>query len=188
MNTQEGRISDGELRKNLFAGGMIGASYGLLYSFGFERSVWLPIIIGTLFGVAIGYRLSIRPPTMRYPMHLARRMAYAGTFLLLASTVYAHLLDLELTRTQSILATLLPTVGWAALVITIGMSIARLDEMQRRIQTEAIAIGFAGTAILVGGYSLLQFAGFSQINIGVTILIMSLMWLLGKLWTLWRYR
>ena len=66
--------------------------------------------------------------------------------------------------------------------------IASLDELQRRIQTEAIAIGFAGTAIVVGGYALLQFAGYAQVNVGVVILIMSLMWLVGKLWTLWRYR
>ena len=121
-------------------------------------------------------------------MYMARRMAYAGTFLLLASVVYAYLLDLELTRTQIILATLLPTVGWAALIISIGMAIASLDELQRRIQTEAIAIGFAGTAILVGAYSLLQFAGFGQINVGVVLLVMAVMWLVGKLWTLWRYR
>lgn len=188
MKITEGKVSDIELLKNLFAGGMTGAAYGLLYGFGFDRDVWLPIIIGILFGVAIGFRLSMRPPKMRYPMFMARRMAYAGTFLLLASVGYASLIDLELTLMQVILTTLLPTAGWAALVITIGMAIASLDEMQRRIQTEAIAIGFAGTVILVGGYALLQFAGFPQINVGVVLLIMSLMWLVGKLWTLWRYR
>jgi len=39
-------------------------------------------------------------------------------------------------------------------VISIGIAIASLDELQRRIQTKAIAIGFAGTAIFVGGYAL----------------------------------
>jgi hypothetical protein len=188
MNTNEGRVPNVELRKNLFAGGLVGAAYGLLYAYGFERNIWLPIITGALFGVVIGFRISVHPPRMRYPMYMARRMAYAGTFLLLASVVYAYLLDLELTRTQIILATLLPTVGWAALIISIGMAIASLDELQRRIQTEAIAIGFAGTAILVGAYSLLQFAGFGQINVGVVLLVMAVMWLVGKLWTLWRYR
>jgi len=188
MNNIEGRLSKVELRKNLFAGGLVGAAYGLLYAYGFEQDIWLPIVIGALFGVAIGYRISIHPPKMRYPMYMARRMAYAGTFLLLVSVVYAYLLDMDLTRTQIILVTLLPTGGWAALVISISMAIAHLDELQRRIQTEAIAIAFAGTAIIVGGYALLQFAGFAQINIGIVILIMSFMWLIGKLWTLWRYR
>jgi len=188
MNTNEGRISNVELRKNLFAGGLVGAAYGLLYAYGFERDIWLPIVIGALFGVAIGFRISTHPPKMRYPLYMARRIAYSASFFLVASTIYSYLIDLELTGPQIILITLLPTVGWAALVISIGTAIASLDELQRRIQTEAIAIGFAGTAIIVGGYALLQFAGFTQINIGVVILIMSLMWLIGKLWTLWRYR
>ena len=93
-----------------------------------------------------------------------------------------------LSQTKVFLVTLLPWSGWTALVVSIGMMIAHLDELQRRIQTEAIAIGFAGTAIAVGGYALLQFVGFAQINIGIVLLIMSLMWLVGKLWTLWRYR
>jgi len=188
MDTTEGRVSSIELRKNIFAGGLVGAAFGWLSGIGFEGRITISIIIGLLFGMAIGYRISIRPPKMRYPMYLARRMAYAATFFLVVSTIYSYLIDLELTATQIILATLLPVVGWAALVISIGMAIASLDELQRRIQTEAIAIGFAGTAILVGGYALLQFAGFAQINVGVVLLVMSLMWLIGKLWTLWRYR
>ncbi len=73
-------------------------------------------------------------------------------------------------------------------MVSMGMMIASLDELQRRIQTEAIAIGFAGTAIIVGGYALLQFTGFAEINIGIMLVIMSLMWLIGKLWTMWKYR
>jgi hypothetical protein len=39
------------------------------------------------------------------------------------------------------------------------MAIASLDELQRRIQTEAIAIAYAGTAIVCGGYGVLGTAG-----------------------------
>jgi len=66
-------------------------------------------------------------------------------------------------------------------VISIGMAIASLDELQRRIQTEAIAIGFAGTAIFVGGYALFQFAGLSEVNVGLVLFAMSGFWLAGKL-------
>jgi hypothetical protein len=177
-----------ELTKNLFAAGLTGASFGLLYASGFEMSLVLGVLIGALFGIAIGFRLTYRPPKMRYPMRLARRMAYAATFFLLVSMVYSYLIDLDLTRSQAVLVTLLPTLGWTALVVSIGMAIASLDELQRRIQTEAIAIGFAGTAIFVAGYALLQFAGFATINLGVVLLVMAAMWLVGKLWTLWRYR
>jgi hypothetical protein len=159
-----------------------------LYTSGFEFGTLVGLVTGALFGVAIGFRIIRRPPKMRYPMYLLRRTLLAAAFLFLASYLYSYLLDQELNNSQAILATLLPWAGWIALVVSVGMMIASLDELQRRIQTEAIAIGFAGTAIAVGGYALLQFSGFAKINIGIVLLIMSLMWLIGKLWTLWRYR
>jgi hypothetical protein len=181
-------FSTAEERKTVIVAGIAGAAMGLLYASGFEFGELLGLGIGALFGVAIGFRISRRPPKMRYPIYLLRRTLMAATFLFLASYVYAYLLDQNLSQSQAFLATLLPWVGWAALVVSIAIMIASLDELQRRIQTEAIAIGFAGTAIVVGGYALLQFAGYAQVNVGVVILIMSLMWLVGKLWTLWRYR
>ncbi len=81
-----------------------------------------------------------------------------------------------------------PLAGMGCVVISIGIAIASLDELQRRIQTEAIAIGFAGTAIFVGGYALFQFAGLSEVNVGLVLFAMSGFWLAGKLRTLWRYR
>lgn len=186
---QDGQgISAAEERKTVIVAGIAGAALGLLYASGFEFGELLGLGIGTLFGVAIGFRISRRPPKMRYPMYLLRRTLMAATLLFIASYVYAYLLDQDLSRSQALLATLLPWIGWTALIVSLAIMIASLDELQRRIQTEAIAIGFAGTAIVVGGYALLQFAGFPQVNVGVVLLIMSLMWLLGKLWTLWKYK
>ena len=177
-----------EERKTVIVAGIAGATLGLLYASGFEFGYLVGLGIGALFGIAVGFRITRRPPRMRYPMYLLRRTLMAATLLFLTSYVYSYLLDQNLSRTQAFWITLLPWAGWAAVVMSIGMMIASLDELQRRIQTEAIAIGFAGTAIAVGGYALLQFAGFAQINVGVVLLIMSLMWLVGKLWTLWRYK
>jgi hypothetical protein len=181
-------FSAAEERKTVIVAGIAGAAFGLLYASGFEFGDLLGLGIGALFGMAIGFRISRRPPKMRYPIYLLRRTLMAATFLFITSYVYAYLLDQDLSQLQGLLVSLLPWVGWAALVVSIAMMIASLDELQRRIQTEAIAIGFAGTAIIVGGYALLQFAGYAYVNVGVVLLIMSLMWLVGKLWTLWRYR
>jgi len=64
-----------------------------------------------------------------------------------------------------------------------------LDELQRRIQTEAIAIGFAGTVFACGGYGLLGLAGIAPtLNWNWVVFVMVFMWFLGKMWTLWRYR
>jgi len=98
------------------------------------------------------------------------------------------LLDQNLSQTQQYWAAGIPLLGWSLLVASIGLAIASLDELQHRIQTEAIAIGFAGTAIFVGGYAIFQFAGLGDVNVDLILLAMSVFWLAGKLWTLWRYR
>jgi hypothetical protein len=182
------RDSEIEDRKTLIAAGLTGAALGLEYSTVIEFGIIMGLVIGALFGLAIGIRIIRKPPKMRYPMYLLRRTLLAAAYLFLTTYVYDILTEQALSQTKVFLVTLLPWSGWTALVVSIGMMIAHLDELQRRIQTEAIAIGFAGTAIIVGGYALLQFNGYAKINIGIVILIMSFMWLIGKLWTLWRYR
>jgi hypothetical protein len=188
MKENSPTTSSSELSKNLItgaiAGGMAGAAFG--YSLG---SLWIGIIVGSLFGLAIGYRLQKVPIKMRYPMPIIRRILLAAGFCLLVGMGYAVLLDRGWSGTRAILAAVLPIAAWAFLVVTLGMAIASLDELQRRIQTEAIAIGFAGTVIVCGGYGLLGLAGIlPAINWGMVIFVMVLMWFIGKMWTLWRYR
>lgn len=188
MNTMKEKNFSSEDMKTVLASSIAGAAMGLLYAYGFEFGILVGLLGGAFFGAAIGFRISRRPPKMRYPMYLLRRMLIAATFMLVASFFYSYLLDQNLTQGQRFWTVLLPLAGWAALIVSIGMAIASLDELQRHIQTEAIAIGFAGTAIFVGGYALFQFAGLAEINVGVVLLAMSVMWLIGKFWTLWRYR
>ena len=187
MKSFENGIPDAEMRKNLVAGGIAGAGLGLFFGLAFGN-ILLGLIVGILFGIAIGFRISRTPPPMRYPLFMLRRMLMAGGFF--AATIFVYLLarDGNLTFFSSRWAVLLPVVGWAIFVASIGIAIASLDEMQRRIQTEGIALGFAGTVIILGGYALLQFEGFARVNVGIFLLIMMLMWLVGKLWTMWRYR
>lgn len=177
-----------EMLKNIVTTGITGAAFALLLASGFEWSIGLGLVIGLLFGMAIGVRLTIKPPRMRYPMFRFRRIMIAAAVFLVGALVYSYLLDQPLSQFQAFLAVLLPLAGWAAVVICIGQVIASMDEMQRRIQIEAIAIAFAATAILVGGYAMLGFADFPQVNWGVVIMLMSAMWLVGKLWTLWKYK
>ncbi len=188
MKTEERRSLGNEEIKTIIMTTITGAAYGLLVGYGFEFSLGLGVLIGTLFGAAIGFQISKKPPRMEYPIALFHWIMLAATVLLLTSFGYSYLLDQNLSQTQQYWAAALPLVGWTFLVISIGWAIASLDEMQRRIQTEAIAIGFAGTAIFVGGYALFQFAGLSEVNVGLVLLAMSVFWLAGKLWTLWRYR
>jgi hypothetical protein len=188
MNPKEQRSIGNDKIRTVIMTAITGGAFGLLYGYGFEISLWLGVLIGALFGAAVGFRISKRPPRMEYPMAIFHRIMMAATFLLLTSFGYSYLLDQNLNQTQQYWAAALPLLGWSILVVSIGLAIASLDEMQRRIQTEAIAIGFAGTAIFVGGYALFQFAGLPEVNVGLVLLAMSGFWLAGKLWTLWRYR
>jgi hypothetical protein len=188
MKTTEQNFSRSDMAKNVAAGGFAGAAYGLLLAVGFDWGIVLGLVTGMLFGMAVGLRLTRRPPKMRYPMYLFRRTMVVAAAFILGALFYSILLDRELSRPQALLAVLPALAGWAFLIISIGMIIASMDEMQRRIQIEAVAIGFAGTVILVGGYAMLGFADFPQVNWGVVIIVMAVMWLVGKLWTLWRYR
>ena len=108
---------------------------------------------------------------MRYQMYLFRRVILSFGIKALTGTAYSCLVDLNLDQTQYYQVTLLPLAGWTFLVISLGTASAHLDELQGRIQTEGIAIAFAGTAVLVAALALLQFAGLPEINTGVVLLI-----------------
>jgi hypothetical protein len=181
-------ISSTETRKNLITGALAGGFLGLTFGFGYGLW-WLGLLVGFLVGVAFGFRLGRMPIKMRFPMYLIRRVVLAATFFMSVNLGYAILLDRGLSQTQIILAAIVPIVAWLLVVVAIGMAIASLDELQRRIQTEAIAIGFAGTAFVCGGYGLLGLAGVAPaLNWGLIIFVMVFMWFLGKMWTMWRYR
>jgi hypothetical protein len=181
-------MSSLEMRKNLLTGAIAGGMLGVAYGYGFGN-LWLGIVVGTLFGLAIGFRISRVPIKMRYPIFMIRRILLAAAFCILLGVGYATLLDRGWTGTPAILAALFPIAAWAFLVVTLGMAIASLDELQRRIQTEAIAIGFAGTVIVCGGFGLLGLAGvLPALNLGFVVFVMVFMWFIGKMWTLWRYR
>jgi len=188
MNIPQKKNNSRELFLNVLSTSLAGAAFGLLYAYGFEFSIPLGILAGAAFGAAIGFRVTHKPPKMRYPLFMLRRTLLAATFLLLGSFVYSYLLDQEISQVQRFWAAALPLAGWTFVVITIGLAIASLDELQRRIQTEAIAIGFAITAVFVGGYALFQFSGLPEVNLGLVLLVMSASLLVGKFWTLWRYR
>jgi len=179
--------SPSEMTKNLIAAGVAGAMLGAAFGVGFG-SLLLGLPVGILFGLAVGYRISVSPPRMRYPAAMTRWMLLAGSLFLATVMGYVQLLDLGWTGRRAVLAALAPVLAWALLVFVLAAAIASLDELQRRIQTEAIAIGFAGTAVVTLGYGLLGFAGVVQLNWGYVVLVMVVMWLAGKLWTLWRYR
>ncbi|MFH1523715.1 MAG: hypothetical protein ABIF04_02015, partial [Chloroflexota bacterium] len=104
-------VSNKEMRKNLLTGAIAGGMLGLTFGYGFD-SLWLGLVSGILFGIAIGFRLSRLPIKMRFPMHLTRRMLLTGALCMLTTFGFTLLLDWGLSRTQIILAALVPIAAW----------------------------------------------------------------------------
>jgi hypothetical protein len=106
-----------------------------------------------------------------------------------ALTVYAVLLVISLVMTTAlqpvlpraafIVITLLPMIGAALAVWAIVRGVRRLDELQRRIQFEALAFAFAGTAFLTFGYGFLENAGQPKFPTFGIWPLMAVLWVTG---------
>lgn len=76
---------------------------------------------------------------------------------------------------------LLPMVPLVFALFAFVRYMGRIDELQRRIQFEALAFAFGGTALLTFGYGFLQsIAGYPQVNWFAVWPVMAVLWLAGK--------
>ena len=77
----------------------------------------------------------------------------------------------------------------AVLIVAIARPLRHLDELQRRIQLEALALAFAGTGILGTSYGFLINAGLPEIDWGSWIWpVMTVLWVVGLVVASRRYR
>ena len=86
-----------------------------------------------------------------------------------------------------VLVALLPVVPGAIVVIVALRFLSRLDELQRKIQGEALAFGFGATAILTFSYGSLQNVGFPDLSWTWIWPLMALLWLIGLVIATRRY-
>ena len=77
----------------------------------------------------------------------------------------------------------------AFVIVSIARGIRRLDELQQKIQLEALAFAFASTGVLASGYGFLQNAGLPDIDWGTLVWpAMVGLWATGVLIASRRYR
>jgi hypothetical protein len=184
-----------EYRKNLSAGLGVGLAIGILLSSALDGLLPFPfdIFVGIIIGLLIGYLIGTRSPMlsdgiqMRYPTYISRRLLVTGALFILGMFGYVSLLNLNLPAAQKVWASLLAIIPSVLFVLVVASAVAHLDEMQRRIQVEGIAIAFAGTVIVASIFTFLGMAGIPSPNWSVLIMVMVIMWVVGKLWTMWRY-
>ena len=82
---------------------------------------------------------------------------------------------------------LLPMVPALFVPFVVLQKIRAMDEMQRRIQFEALGFSFAASAVVTFGYGLLENAGLRQLNWTFVWPVMGTFWILGLLLARRRY-
>lgn len=82
---------------------------------------------------------------------------------------------------------LLPMLGAIAGAWVILRGLWRMDEMQRRIQCDAIALSFLGTALITFGWGFAEGAGVSPLRAFYVWPIMGVLWCIGLIIARWLY-
>lgn len=86
------------------------------------------------------------------------------------------------------LLALSPMLPGALVVWAILRQLSRLDELQRRVQFEALAMAFAGTAFISFSYGFLEGLGYPRLSMFVVWPLMAGLWMLGLVLASRRYK
>lgn len=87
-----------------------------------------------------------------------------------------------------VLVSLMPVVPALVVGWVIIRGVRKMDELQRKIQFEAIVLAFAATALLTFSYGFLENVGFPKISMFVVWPMMASFWVLGTAIGNIRYR
>lgn len=183
----EERRTREQIRRDTAIGFVVGMMLGGLIDL-YTGDLGLVTIAGMIAGSLVGYYGSRRIHWMEYPPGVLSRIILAGALFIVA--LFGSLTALERGTTDALQAILpfAPLVPGILLILAIGYALSTLDELQRRIQVEAMAIGFGITALVAMTYGLLGIRGTPQPSGMLLLVVMTASWLAGKLWTRWKYR
>ena len=156
-------ILNKKMRRNMLFGLLIGALAGTGLGLLLGEMLRMAVTF-SLLGVLVGFGFSDPPTPMRFPPGTMRKIMIAMLLFLFLQFVYFYMLDLGLSMTWKIIAVLLVAVPAVYLVFTLGSAIFKLDEMQRRIQTEAMTISFGATFVIAYIFGMLGLAGLPNIT------------------------
>lgn len=181
------RKSDNNVTRNTAIGFTVGMLLGGLIDM-LTGDLGVATILGMLMGSILGRYGLQRVHWMEYPRGVLLWIALASVlfFSVLFSTFY--LIDRGLAPSLETYLPYAPLLPGALFILAIGYALTKLDELQRRIQVEAIAIGFGITAMIGMTIGLLGLTGTTQPNWLMIPMIMTFSWLIGKFWTKWQYR
>ncbi|MEL7279284.1 MAG: hypothetical protein AAGK79_02940 [Pseudomonadota bacterium] len=108
-------------------------------------------------------------------MFLGGMAAYAAA-LVLCNLLIARVGDNQALRILIALVPMLPAAFCCGVSI---YCIRSLDELQRKLQFEAIALAFAGTALITFSYGFLEGVGFPKLSMFAVWPLMGTLWFIG---------
>ncbi len=164
-----------------------GMGVGLIIGFIFgDESAGL--IIGMGIGAAVGARHDLRGRFMQYPPQAIRRMVFGVVLLLVVMFGSYALLDQDLQSPWDILAALAPTLPGFYLLYAVSSAISSLEERQRMIQLEGLAVGFGVALVAAFGFGILATTVSLPVSWITVTLLLVVSWGIGKAVAVVRYR
>lgn len=186
-NNTDIRRSNQDTVRNTAIGFTVGMLFGGLVDM-LTGDLGVFTILGMLMGSILGRFGLKRVHWMEYPPRAILWLVASGLFYLTVLLATFYLIDRGTSPSIESLLPYAPLLPGMFFLLAMGYALSNLDELQRRIQVEAIAIGFGMTVLTCMTIGLLGLTGTTQPNWLMVPLIMTLSWLIGKLWTRWYYR
>jgi len=121
----------------------------------------------------------------RYAVELCAALVLYAVLLVGANLIEAAL---DPAGGLKIAINLLPMLGALAAAWAIMRALWQMDELQRRIQLDAIAISFLGTALITFGWGFAEGAGLPRLRAFAVWPIMATLWAVGLVIAQRRYR
>ena len=116
------------------------------------------------------------------------RMLTAMSLYVLATAISIRVIKHDPSVSWKYAWALLPMVPASFVPIAVVSLLREIDELQRKIQLEALAFGFATAAVLTMSYGFLQNAGLPELNWVWVWPVMAACWIVGLIAARWRYR
>jgi hypothetical protein len=121
----------------------------------------------------------------QYTKELTAALVVYG--LLLAGSIQL-LTHVDVARPWRDVIALSPMIPAAAMAWVILRELRRMDELQRRIQLEALGFSFAGTAILTFSYGFLEGLGYPRLSMFTVWPLLAVLWIVGLVLARRRYQ
>ena len=121
----------------------------------------------------------------QYLKELTTTLVVYGVMLFGSIALLTHV---DVARPWRDLIALSPMLPAATMAWVILRELRRMDELQRRIQLEALGFSFAGTAILTFSYGFLEGLGYPKLSMFTVWPVLAVLWIVGLVLARRRYQ